>query len=878
MPHFRSGALLVASLLTLAPGAAVPVAQEAHTRPLDPALGASLHGDPGSEAPKAPAPATADAEGGVPEGLAASEWSSIREAYEAARHAAFAVDGGHRARNPGQQWATHFDGRGFTTTPDAGAWTWGLELQRCGFAGGERTVTKPTAVRAEGQRVSYDWGDGLTEWYVNDGRGLEHGYTVRTRPGDGTGPLTLDLAIRGGLAPAVSEDGRAVRFIDIGGASVLTYTGLTVVDADDQSLPARFDRVAGGLRLLLDDAGARYPITIDPIAQQAYLKASNTGAGDRFGFSVSASGNTVVIGASFEDSNATGVNGDQLNNGSTDSGAAYVFVRSGGAWSQQAYLKASNTQSTDEFGRSVSVSGDTIVIGARNEDSDSTGVNGDQSNNATQNSGAAYVFVRSGTTWSQQAYLKASTVGPGFNFGDAVAVSGDTIVVGSHGEDSNATGVNGDQSDLSAGDSGAAYVFVRSGSTWTQQAYLKASNTGALDWFGLAVAASGDTVVVSAYQEDSDGSSEFHNGNVNAGAAYVFARNGTAWSQQAYLKGIDTNLANGTMGGDLFGFSVAASGDTVVVGAFLEDSSATGVNGDQGLEGAAGSGAAFVFVRSGTTWSQQAYLKSASSEAGDTFGASVAISGDTVVVGGYGEDSNATGVDGNQLDNSAANSGAAYVFTRIGAIWSQVAYLKASNSATNDNFGGSVDFAPTCVSVSGDTVVVGANLEDSNATGVNGNQGNDGAANAGAAYVFDLGTGCGVSSFGTGTPGCSGSQNVGVSTCPLAGTPSFAFTCDNAPPNSLGLLLVGDAQDLAGSDPFGIGVLLHVDLLASIELISLDLFSDPSGLATTVPFAIPAAVVGNTYYAMALWAWASCSLPPYNLSTSRGLSLTILVP
>ena len=230
------------------------------------------------------------------------------------------------------------------------------------------------------------------------------------------------------------------------------------------------------------------------IAQQAYIKASNTEKGleveDNFGWSVAISGDTMVIGAPNEDSNATGVNGNQTNNSATDSGAAYVFVRSGTNWIQQAYLKASNTGGNDVFGFSVAVSGDTVVVGARWESSNATGVNGNQSNNSASAAGAAYVFVRSGTNWIQQAYLKASNTGASDIFGRSVAISGDTIVIGAGLEDSNATGVNGNQTNNSATDSGAAYVFVRDGTNWVQQAYLKASNTGAVDWFGFSVAVS----------------------------------------------------------------------------------------------------------------------------------------------------------------------------------------------------------------------------------------------------------------------------------------------------------------------------------------------------------------------------------------------------
>jgi hypothetical protein len=175
------------------------------------------------------------------------------------------------------------------------------------------------------------------------------------------------------------------------------------------------------------------------------------------------SGDTVVIGAYGEDSGATGVDGNQGDNSASRAGAAYVFTRSGVTWSQQAYLKASNTEADDNFGIPVAVSGDTVVIGAYGEDSGATGVDGNQSDNSAEDSGAAYVFTRSGATWSQQAYLKASNTEADDYFGRAAAVSGDTVVVGAYDEDSSATGVGGDQSDNSASASGVAYVFRSDG-------------------------------------------------------------------------------------------------------------------------------------------------------------------------------------------------------------------------------------------------------------------------------------------------------------------------------------------------------------------------------------------------------------------------------
>ena len=315
---------------------------------------------------------------------------------------------------------------------------------------------------------------------------------------------------------------------------------------------------------------------------------------DLFGYSVSLSGDTLAVGAVGEASNTTGVNGSQSDNSASWSGAVYIFTRSGTTWSQQAYLKASNTGAGDRFGHSVSLSGDTLAVGAPNEDSIGTGVNGDQSDSTlTIMSGAVYVFTRSGTTWSQQAYLKASNTGAGDSFGDSVSLLGDTLAVGAGGENSNATGMNGNQSDYSASESGAVYVFTRNGTTWSQQAYLKASNTERGDSFGYSVSLSGDTLAVGARGEASsatgvNGSQSYNSRTIESGAVYVFTRSGTTWSQQAYLK------ASNTGRDDRFGFSVSLSGSRLAIGADREDSSATGINGDQKDDGATESGAVYV--------------------------------------------------------------------------------------------------------------------------------------------------------------------------------------------------------------------------------------------------------------------------------------------
>jgi len=650
---------------------------------------------------------------GAPSGIAKSDWGSIRAAYDAGRHAFEKTEDGWQAHNPGQQWRTKFDGRGFVAEPKGGGWTWGLELKSYGFPGKERAVGGIPTVQASGQRLTYQWDESVQEWFVNDGRGLEHGFTVKERPEEISNlksrisnPLAFTLAVRGGLRPVITADSLGVNFQDSKGATVLTYAGLKVWDADGKILPSHFTSAETGVRLLVDERGARYPIIIDPIAQQAYVKASNSGDGDEFGFSVAISGNTVVVGAPDEEGSGVGVN-PPSNNLALGAGAAYVFVRSGATWTQQAYLKASNTGAGDAFGSKVAISGDTVVVGAPLEDGSGNKVD-PISDELEVNAGAAYVFFRVGATWAQQAYLKASASGSDDYFGGSVAVSGDTVVVGATGEDGSGTGVNPSFNNAMAG-AGAAYVYVRSGATWNSEAYLKASNTGANDTFGISVAISGDTVVIGARLEDGGGTginSADNNLATDSGMAYVFTRSGGTWSQEVSLKA-------STVGFYLFGNSVAVSGDTVVVGTLLAD-------------------AVYVFQRSGATWSQQAMLTASNAHFDDEFGTSVAISGDTVVVGAYAEDGSGIGVDP-VSDNLAFDAGAAYVFVRLGGTWSQQAYLKASNTGIADNFG-------SAVAVSDDTVIVGAYNEDGSGNGVNPGS-NELGSGAGAAYIFaGLGT------------------------------------------------------------------------------------------------------------------------------------------
>ena len=515
-----------------------------------------------------------------------------------------------------------------------------------------------------------------------------------------------------------------------------------------------------------------------PIRQVAYLKASNAAPGAHFAcggslpghignsIAISSDGSTLAIGAPHENSGARGINGNQNDESAYGSGAVYVFTRRGDSWAQQAYIKASNPGQSDNFGSRVALSanGNTLAVSAVWEASAATGISGNQNDDSIPQSGAVYVFTRTGNTWAQQAYIKASNTGrapvdnddfgDGDQFGFTLALSGDgnTLAAGAVSEDSRASGINNlaFQNDDSAASSGAVYVFTRTGNTWAQQAYVKAANSEANDLFAYDVAlnADGNTMVVGAFNEDGSGRT------VNAipdnllaagggnGAVYVFERTGTTWRQTAYVKGSRTE-AN-----DALGYSVAISedGNTIAAGAGEENCLTPGVN-PAGCENSrvvppgapapigGSSGAAYVWARNGNTWTEMAFIKSSNPDPNDWFGVRMAMSGDgnTLVVDAQNEDSNAKGINGNQSDDSAEESGAVYVFTRSGNTWVQRAYVKGSNTEAFDEFGSAIAIAGD-----GKTIVVGARGEGSAAKGLNGNQDDNSAREAGAAYVFAI--------------------------------------------------------------------------------------------------------------------------------------------
>ena len=354
--------------------------------------------------------------------------------------------------------------------------------------------------------------------------------------------------------------------------------------------------------------------------QEAQKVAAGGAINDSFGKSVAIDGDTAVIGAWFDD---IGANVDQ--------GSAYVFVRSGTTWTQQAQLNHAGGEANDYFGISVAIDGDTVVVGAYLDDLFET----DQ--------GSAVVFTRSGVTWSQQAQLFLLSGAANDQFGVSVAIDGNTAVIGAF------------QDDLGSNDQGSAYVFTRSGVSWTLQQQLAATGGTFGDQFGVSVGVSGNTAIVGAFADDVGA-------NNNQGSAYIFTRSGVTWTQQGQLTASDGATD------DQFGESVSISGESVIVGSSLDN---IGANSNQG--------SAYVFVRSGVTWTQQQKLTAVDGAAEDVFGGSVAIDGNIAIIGAYQANIGANG-----------DQGAAYIFSRSGSTWTQDQKITATGGAAGDQFGLSV--------------------------------------------------------------------------------------------------------------------------------------------------------------------------------------------
>jgi uncharacterized protein (DUF2141 family) len=605
---------------------------------------------------------------------AAQAQVSARLGLDQPRYHAAAQDGGYRLQNARHGLEVDFDTAGVRVR--AGTERWGLSFVGYGYSDTPGAAAAATP-EAAANRVEYRRG-ALTEWYLNGPLGIEQGFTLASAPGPGAGkPLTLAFALSGNLAASADGTGKGAILSRADGTAALRYRGLVANDATGRELPSWLEVDGARLRLRVDDTGARYPLVVDPFIERARLTASDGSDGDQFG-TVAVDGDTIVVGAHLDD---VGANADQ--------GSAYVFVRPAGGWNgplaEQARLIALDGAAGDHFGFSVAVSGDTIVVGARLDDI------------ATRvDQGSVYVFVKPSDGWSgtlhQAAKLTASQGAASDQFGDRVAVDGDTIVVGARLDDI-------PNCSPACTDRGSAYVFVKPPTGWSgnpnQNATLNPNSPFPGDEFGSSVAIDGPIIAVGAWRD----------GSFDRGMVRVFLKPGAGWTGDI---GATTRLTGpGLEENFRFGVSAGVSGETIVVGAHLRN---VGANADQGT--------AYVFVKPAGGWpanmQPSATLTAPDGAAGDQFGNPVAIDGDTVIVGA-------------RLDDIGANAdqGSVYVFVKPAAGWigsvPMNEKLTASDGAAGDVFG--------WAALRGDILVVGAPGDD---VGV--------YLDHGSAYVFDAGS------------------------------------------------------------------------------------------------------------------------------------------
>ncbi len=635
--------------------------------------------------------------GAPPAAVSTAAWGRILEGIETDRFAFQPGEPGSVvADNPEHELRFELSGSGVRVRPvDGAGWSWKLELVRFGYAGNAEAVT-PAVPSAEGNRTEYHRGR-LTEWYVNERRGLEQGFTVSERPStsqrahDFSGapePLVVELRTEG-LQPRQDVPGESIVVVDEDEATILRYRGLLAWDAHGKHLPASMWATTTGIRIEVSDHDAAYPITIDPFIENGLLRASDAQADDSFGISAAVSGDTAIVSAWFENGGA----GDPL----ALAGAAYIFQRDQGGpgnWGEVKKLVPSDTHADQWFGTSVAIEGDTAVVGAFHGD--------DGPGGTLDKAGSAYVFGRDqggADNWGEVKRLTASDRQPADNFGVSVAISGDTIAVGSYSEEGGAGNPRPR--------AGAAYVFERNeggADNWGETKKLVSSDTQKDDRFGISVAVSGDTLVVGAFFEAGPFAPLS-----NTGAAYVFDRNNGGpgnWGEVKKLTASDTQQY------DRFGVDVALSGDTAIIGSYLE----SGGPGNPLFQ----SGAAYIYERDhggAHNWGEVRKLTASDAQIDDQFGISVSISGDTAVVGAH--------MEGGGFGNPLPGAGAVYVYERnhggVGR-WGESGKIMSSEAQGGDGFG-------EVVGLSNGALVVGARFED-------GGPG-DPIADTGAAYVFD---------------------------------------------------------------------------------------------------------------------------------------------
>jgi hypothetical protein len=715
--------------------------------------------EPGAAPLAAQQPTGVNGEAAVEQLKATGRYDSLMEAVDAAqRQVREAKDekGGLFAHNPSQRYVARFGSQDLELQfpkaedekPDS------LRMTVTSFGRQKSLLAPPSASpkpRSE-HAVTVRTG-ALEEWYENDPQALRQWFKVHERPA-GEGELRVEMK----LAEGWTATGGGQSATLSGPGPELNYSELKVWDADGKELPARIEADGQLLALAVNDTNATYPVTIDPTfkLEQKLVPPGKSGEGDWFGISVDLDGVRAIVGAPYAVNTVPLVGGmayvflETMNGweleyelepadsdnfhlfgisvalsggtamvGATgddeiapNSGAAYLFARRGTVWVEEAKLKPGSLEAADILGSAIDVDGDTAVVGLARDDDKGIGA------------GAVFVYQRSGTDWDLQAKIYADDASAGDFFGDTVAVDGDIVAIGASFADHGGNV-----------DAGAGYLFQDDGSDWKQIAKLTASDSEADDYLGGSVDLDGDTVVFGARGEDGFGN--------NRGAAYVYVQVGTVWKEEGKLigasadsegfgaavalyentlvvgeprsddNGFDSGVAyvftrsggvwtpqqelepNDPQVQQFFGISVAAGKDVVLVGAYFDS------------QAALGSGSTYFFTRSGTTWSQDQKVENPSTRSSGPqgFGLSVAISGDTAIVGA-------------SLDEDLGDAaGAAYVFVESGNAWTLQAKLTADNGAPLEYFGDDVD-------LDGDVAVVGADLDD------------DKGDEAGSAFVF----------------------------------------------------------------------------------------------------------------------------------------------
>ncbi len=592
----------------------------------------------------------------IPEGLSAIEWDDIQVRLQESRYYPTwsQTAQGYMASNPRHQWGITYDDGAVLVNPSSGKdWSWLLTPAGYGYRGNIVPINDDPEVVVNENSIEFVYNKDLTGWYVNDEKGLEHGFTINAPPQPiTTGNLLFEMNLQTTLTSKTINEGENIAFLDDSGRIVLNYGKLIVTDAYGHIIPSALCIFSDSITISVNDTNAVYPLTIDPLlaTEIAKLTASDGAAGDNFGQSVSINGDTVVVGARFDD---VGANNNQ--------GSAYIFERNQGGldnWGMVVKLTSSDGEAGDHFGEAVYFSGDTIAVGASYEDS-----------GVTYSQGAVYIFERNQggpNNWGEIVKVLASD---GLNedyFGSAVSIDGDTLVVGSPRDD-----IGGQV------DQGSAYIYERNQGgpdNWGEVTKLTILDGLGNDQLGNSVSISNDTLAVGVYCDDIGI-------NTNQGSVCIFERNqggSDNWGLVIKVTASD--------GGELdnFGNSVSVSKDTLIVGSEQDNFI----------------GSAYIFERDEggiDNWGVVAKLSPIDGEFGDYFGNSVSINRDTIIIGACVDD-----IDVN------VDQGSVYIYYRNQGgnnNWGMVDMITASDGEAGDYFGFSV-------SISYDTFIIGANRDN----------------------------------------------------------------------------------------------------------------------------------------------------------------------